>query len=332
MSKPRKIILVVFAAFLLFVLSVVVTIFFVGQSTRHELSQKYPPPGDMLPRGAYALHVLCKGKGTPAIVLEAGLNNFSLHWYQVQDLLARRYKTCAYDRAGLGWSGASTDAPHIEQAVSDLHAVIEAQRDQQPVMMISHSYGALIARMYAQKHGKNLIAILMLDPANERMPEKIKGYAQVIDANARQFETLYWLARMGLMALSLDDIPAMLLQGETLTQYRAALAHGTFFLGAAAESRAVLKNMQRVAEAKAEYIDTIPITILSRTQPEPIADLPEETNAHLEQIWAELQTDLVHRLHARQMKADQSGHNVQLQQPELVAQLAMEMLANTFSK
>src|ERR1700741_4016567 len=70
------------------------------------LAQSGPAPGVMVDVGSHRLHLRCIGAaGTgPTVILEAGGGGFSPVWSQVQNLLASRMRTCAYDRAGLGWS------------------------------------------------------------------------------------------------------------------------------------------------------------------------------------------------------------------------------------
>src|SRR3954463_67263 len=40
----------------------------------------YPPPGQMVDVGVYRLHVNCVGTGSPAVVIEAGLGDWSATW------------------------------------------------------------------------------------------------------------------------------------------------------------------------------------------------------------------------------------------------------------
>jgi hypothetical protein len=44
----------------------------------------YPPPGEMVDVGGYSLHINCVGKGSPAVVLDAGLGGMSAQWVRVQ--------------------------------------------------------------------------------------------------------------------------------------------------------------------------------------------------------------------------------------------------------
>jgi len=65
-----------------------------------------PAPGTMIDVGGHKLHIRCVGldDAKPVVILEAGGGAFSKDWTAVQSLLAARIRTCAYDRAGLGWS------------------------------------------------------------------------------------------------------------------------------------------------------------------------------------------------------------------------------------
>jgi len=40
----------------------------------------YPPPGEMVDVGGYSLHINCVGQGSPTVVLDSGLGDFSAQW------------------------------------------------------------------------------------------------------------------------------------------------------------------------------------------------------------------------------------------------------------
>ena len=44
----------------------------------------YPPPGEMVDVGGYRLHINCVGQGSPTVILDAGLGDFSAQWVRVQ--------------------------------------------------------------------------------------------------------------------------------------------------------------------------------------------------------------------------------------------------------
>jgi len=309
------------------VVVVVIGTYIAGQLARNKLAQQYPPPGKLINSGSRQLHVDCRGDGPITVLLEAGLNDFSIHWNRVVSLLEKETKTCAYDRVGLGWSGPNTTTANIQDAATDLHQVVSATSEHHPIILVGHSYGSMIVRLYAQLHPENIRAIILLDPASEYMPERIDGYAEVLAQGAAQFKTLSRLANIGLVALLTSKIPAGDLSGIALEQYRAVLASGHFLSGAVAESQAMVSNLKYMQNQDQSNLANIPIVIISRGMAEPIPGLPQESSDSLEETWKALQSELVTRLHAKQIIAKTSSHSVHLHQPELVYQTIKSFLA-----
>lgn len=302
----------------LLLIAVVVIFFVAGQVARYRLAKKYPAPGFMVTAHNHKLHVHCEGKGPVTVFLVAGLNEFSLQWSELQGLLARETKTCSYDRAGLGWSEPAEHAPTIDNSISDLSEVLQALGDKSPVVLVGHSYGAILVRMYALRFPDSIKAIVLLDPANEYMPERIVGYAGALNAAATKFDNLAPLASLGLLAFSTENIPTGLLQGEAIAQYRALLASGAYFKAASAETAEMINNLRAMQNVGLHSLANIPVVIISRGQPEPIPGLPVLSAQSLEQIWSQLQTDLAVKMNAKQIIAEKSGHTIQLTQPALV--------------
>jgi hypothetical protein len=63
----------------------------------------YPPPDQMVDVGGYRLHINCTGTGSPTVVIDAGLGDWSASWSSgVQPEVAKTTRVCTYDRAGMG--------------------------------------------------------------------------------------------------------------------------------------------------------------------------------------------------------------------------------------
>ena len=125
-----------------------------------------PPPGTFVDAGGHRLHVVCRGEWSPTVVLESGIAASSLSWARVQPELARVTRTCAYDRAGLGWSEA---APSLSFAtiLDDLDAVVTARAGGVPAVLVGHSFGSLIVRGYASRHPGRVAGMVLVDPPME---------------------------------------------------------------------------------------------------------------------------------------------------------------------
>src|SRR5438105_10237 len=84
----------------------------------------YLPPGQLVDVGGYHLHVNCTGTGSPTVVIDAGLGDWSTVWSWVQPEVAQTTRVCTYDRAGSGWSEAGPQPRTAQAFVSDLHAAL----------------------------------------------------------------------------------------------------------------------------------------------------------------------------------------------------------------
>jgi pimeloyl-ACP methyl ester carboxylesterase len=107
--------------------------------------------------GGYALSYVCRGEGSPAVILEAGLDaagtRSSAGLVPVLDPIDTQ--VCAYDRAGTGSSARRPkggDPPTAGLQAAELHAVLGEIDVAPPYVLVAHSYGGLIARMFADKY------------------------------------------------------------------------------------------------------------------------------------------------------------------------------------
>ena len=94
-----------------------------------------PPPGTLIVVGDHEMHIRCVGplNAKPTVIFEAGGGGSSKDWDAVQELLAPRIRSCAYDRAGSGWSEAGPAPRTMQQEVFELHALLKKAKIQGPV-------------------------------------------------------------------------------------------------------------------------------------------------------------------------------------------------------
>ena len=128
-----------------------------------------PPPGVLVDIGSHKLHLRCVGPAgaTPTVILEAGGGGFSKDWFLVQDILSPRVRTCAYDRAGHGWSDLGPAPRTLRQEVFELHALLEAARQRGPFVLVGHSIGGLLVRLYTEQYGRDVVGMVLVDPLHE---------------------------------------------------------------------------------------------------------------------------------------------------------------------
>lgn len=127
---------------------------------------------EMVRVGNHRLHFRVGESGTPdaskpVIVLESGGGLFSTQWSDLQpELVARTGTTVvAYDRAGFGESDLPDSEYDIGREVSELHgALVELGFANRSMILVAHSYGALLAQIYANRWPQTVTGMVLLDP------------------------------------------------------------------------------------------------------------------------------------------------------------------------
>ena len=130
-----------------------------------------PLRGEMVDIGGRRLRMVCEGPGRgasakPTVLLEAGAFGFSADWAVVQDKLADLdVRSCAYDRAGLGWSDPGP-APRDGLAVAaDLEALLQASGEPGPFILVGHSMAGLRLRLFAARNPAQVLGVVLVDAA-----------------------------------------------------------------------------------------------------------------------------------------------------------------------
>ena len=128
-----------------------------------------PPPGVLVDVDGHRLHIRCLGPSDSrfTVILEAGGGGFSSHWSRVQELLAPRVRSCAYDRAGIGWSEPGPAPRTMKQEVFELHELLRAANVTGPLVMVGQSIGGLLVRLYAERYDGDVAGMVLVDPTHE---------------------------------------------------------------------------------------------------------------------------------------------------------------------
>jgi pimeloyl-ACP methyl ester carboxylesterase len=114
--------------------------------------------------GDRRLHLRCIGSGSPTILLEAGIGGDSSGWVFVQPRLAQATRVCSYDRAGYYFSDPGPLPRTADVVVDDLHRLLEAASIRAPILLVGHSLGGLLARLYAATYPADVLGMVLLDP------------------------------------------------------------------------------------------------------------------------------------------------------------------------
>ncbi|XP_056141965.1 uncharacterized protein si:dkey-122a22.2 isoform X2 [Lampris incognitus] len=200
-----------FGKFLL--LAIIVPPFLNYASLQKEGQLLLPKDGQIVDIGlGQKMHLLCKGKGSPAVILDAPTGMSSDIWHYVQESISSLTRVCTYDRMGLGFSrrvmqNKTTGAEKVwgmstsGRMVDDLHRLLGAAEIVMPFILVGSELGTLNARFYTHIYDVQVSDLLLIDPIPEEVFEedqwKEYWYGKLVPSlQARQFSAATGLSRM----------------------------------------------------------------------------------------------------------------------------------------
>jgi pimeloyl-ACP methyl ester carboxylesterase len=299
-----------------------------------------PPIGELVAvgGGGYRLHLACQGEGSPTVVMEAAIGETGLLWSLVQPAVARRSRACVYDRAGLGWSDPSPRPRTAEIMVEELHTLLATAEVPGPYVLVGHSFGGLLVRLYAARHPQEVAGLVLIDSAHEdqyrRAPSEIRELLPQFEEQARQqFEGLKALIESGSLDLGMLPVPPGL-PASAAEIFRALVAasskHVETFM---AEQQAVQAIHAELRAARITSLGDLPLVVLSHDEPMAMPGLSDEANQTYEQPWQDLQAELAGlSSQGKLMVAEGSGHYIQLERPQLVIDAIAEVVTAARTK
>jgi pimeloyl-ACP methyl ester carboxylesterase len=210
-QKPRNRLLVWTRRVLLGVLVALVALAVIGATYQAIATARdvraFPPPGQLVDVGGYTMHIVCSGPqnaGAPTVILDhVGAANVA-QWGLVQPEIAKTIRVCAYDRAGFGWSERGPTPRDARQSMHELHTLLSKAGIPGPYILVGHSYGGNVARLYVAEYPAEVVGMVLVDPGH---PFDIPGVPPAINAAWKtEDQTVMrlapYLSRLGIMRLA----------------------------------------------------------------------------------------------------------------------------------
>ncbi len=155
---------------LLLIILVIVNINIYAQETPSDInnSQKFIEINDA------ELFINIEGKGSPTIIFISGSGEDHNTWEKVQSIIAENNLTLSYDRAGLGKSDSSTSSKDADGMSQELNSILTQLNLDTKYILVGHSLGCQIAKVYAHKYPSQVGGILFIDPGFNEDSLKIR--------------------------------------------------------------------------------------------------------------------------------------------------------------
>jgi len=173
----------------------------------------------------------------------------------------------------------------------------------------------------------------MVDSVHE---EQFSRYPEAVNEATRaalgQFRMFGLLGSTGILAFMPQNIPTRGLPDDEFAQYQAILSTTRNFETYIAEWNALEESYAEVLSMQITSFGDMPLIVISRGLPDPSPLISDVDNQRAWEVMQEWQAELVGlSSEAKQVIAEESGHHIQLDQPELVIEAVREMV-NTIRK
>ncbi len=280
--------------------------------------RRYPPPGRIID----GLHVFQTGMGA-TVILESGIAGTSLSWKPVQDRVSLFARVYSYDRAGLGWSAAARTPRTVDNLVAELRAL----QLPKPYILVGHSFGGLLVQHYAAHYPEDVRGLVLVDPVpisdwHPLTPLQKIRLARGVALSRRGA----LLARAGVVRLALDLLMSGLLVIPKLMARVTAGNGASVTSRLTSEVRKLPREVWPMVRAQwclprsflgmADYLELLPENAANAKQARGVSTIVlTAPGSHCEIPQG-----------ADQRIAKKSGHWIQLDEPDLVADAIRDLL------
>jgi pimeloyl-ACP methyl ester carboxylesterase len=265
--------------------------------------------------GGRKMYLECRGTGSPTVILVSGLKASADDWDitekpapTVVAEVATFARVCAYDRPGTPVGEKPSRSDPVRQpttaadAVADLHALLKAAGEAARYVLVGHSYGGLIVRLYASTHPEDVSGLVLVDALSEGLqdaetPEQWAMQRILMEGDMRESLALY---------PDLERIDPDL----SFEQVRAAPPLGPSPL--------------IVLSADRPWGPQIPSLIAAGTLP---ADVPPDFGYVTDAAQKQAHEKLARLVpNAKHITSTNSGHEIHKEQPQLVIDAILEVV------
>ncbi len=225
----------------------------------------HPPRGELVDIGGRRLRVVRAGErsGKPVVVFECGAFGCAADWSVVQTRLAERgVYSLAYDRAGLGFSDPGP-APRDGKAIAaDLEALLAHLGETGPLIMVGHSMGGLLLRVFVGRNRERVQGVVLVDAVT---PEAIETpvAARAIHSYRRAMRIVGRLSPTGFMR------PVSMVIGDLIGLEPEASAEKRRIYGSATHARWAAEEVQHWPDTSAQgreigpYDPALPVAVVT---------------------------------------------------------------------
>lgn len=283
--------------------------------------EAFPAPGQLVDVNGHQMHIYCTGTftpGNPVVILESGAGENLYNFLALQSRISEFARVCSYDRSGIGWSETASAVRTAGQKADELHQLLISAGVPGPYLLVGHSFGGLVARLYSARHAGDVAGLVLVDSTNA---EDFITYSPLlakvlpVDVYAGGFlQTAGFLRLFRVESEVLSESFAFL--SPDLVPAARVLALRASSLRTAASEIFFMSESAREAVAAGDLGD-IPVVAFI-TSAEEDGSFPENYEEHFRQLSTDSEVQRV-----------DGSHYVHMEHAELVVEAVQQMLQNS---
>ena len=299
------------------------------------------PPGTLVDLGGQRLHLNCTGKGSPTVLLENGTGDISVIWSLVQPRVSSFTRVCSYDRGGYAWSDPGTRPRTFAQLALELHTALEKSNIHGPYVLVGQSYGGFVVRGFAERYRQEVVGMVLVDSVHEdqqivyggqphRLRDQAKGLPFLPPHIGLDEELIRQARTMPSPGDQPLEFPLTLMPSDAQSIWLWANKNPVLELAQQYERDWSVEELQRFHNQRLKNrssLGALPLIVLARTNGGFGSGMSVSAE-DLEKERRDLQNDLA-RLSTRGklVFARHAGHNIHLEDPELVIGAIKEVVS-----
>ncbi|HVV75387.1 MAG TPA: alpha/beta hydrolase [Mycobacteriales bacterium] len=273
----------------------------------------------VLPDGRRLRTVVAGNADGPLVVFEAGMSAPAACWVHTQREISAHARTLSYDRAGYGGSDDDSHDRTLERLADDLAGLLDGIGESRPVVLVAHSWGGPIIRLFAKRHPERVAGMVFVDAtlAEAMSPRN----ARIIGAS---FAVVSLLARFGgserVMRMTLPNGAAPEISQPDLDVMRRDYACSRAMRAGRSEARHIGAALPTMRALQAAGTPDVPTTCLQASR---VERGMRQLRPRLNQVAAELMAAVPQ---GRVIVVDGAGHLIPQENPAAVREAILAVV------